>query len=93
MEEIGLRALKNSVQTLTNWRERILDFLDGRTVMPRRKDEIAKLRAVQEVKLPKNLFQKTPMKRLSAFGQRAAVEPPRELRQHPAPLRYTLMSA
>src|SRR5262245_20512808 len=43
--------------------------------------------------LPDTLFRDTPAKLLVHYRQRAASEPPRELRRHPPALRYTLLAA
>ena len=55
--------------------------------------EIAKLHAVRQVGLPDDLFAGVPPRLVVRFRQRAAAEPPRELRAHPAALRYALLAA
>jgi len=55
--------------------------------------EVRKLRAIREMGLPDNLFFDVPQKVLYKYRQRAATEDPRELRRHPAPIRYTLLAA
>ena len=55
--------------------------------------EIAKLQRLRRVGLPADLFRDVPPKLVATYRQRAAAEPPRELRAHAAPLRYTLLAA
>ena len=56
-------------------------------------EELAKLRQLRALGLPATLFRDTPAKLLMHYRQRAASEPPRELRRHPPALRYTLLAA
>ena len=56
-------------------------------------EEIAKLKQLRALSLPDDLFQNTPTKLLTHYRQRAASEPPRELRRHPPGVRYTLLAA
>lgn len=65
----------------------------GRTSLDSILTEIAKLRAIRQIGLPTDLFQGISPKLVARFRQRAAAEPPRELRAHPAPIRYTLLAA
>lgn len=55
--------------------------------------EIAKLERIAGVELPDDLFAAVPAKILQKYRLRAASEQPRELRQHPPPIRYTLLAA
>ena len=55
--------------------------------------EIAKLRRIAGVELPDNLFVSVPPKILQKYRLRAASEQPRELRNHPPPIRNTLLAA
>ncbi|MFQ5853144.1 MAG: Tn3 family transposase, partial [Candidatus Binatia bacterium] len=55
--------------------------------------EVAKLERIDELGLPDNLFQSVSHKVLSAYWQRAAAEPRRDLARHPNPIRYTLLAA
>lgn len=55
--------------------------------------EITKLKTIQQLELPVNLFNKIPHKILNKYKQRVVSEDLRELRRHPEPLRYTLLSA
>jgi TnpA family transposase len=56
-------------------------------------DEIAKLKQLRVLGLPEVLFRDVPAKLITHSRQRAASEPPRELRRHPPEVRYTLLSA
>jgi TnpA family transposase len=53
--------------------------------------EVAKLRAMKKLGLPENLFQDTSGKILKKYRQRVVTQDIRELRRHPAPIRYTLL--
>ena len=55
--------------------------------------ELEKLRCIEDVGLPEDLFTRLSLKHLRTYRLRAAAEPPRELRQHPEPRRYTLLAA
>lgn len=55
--------------------------------------EIEKLKRIQAVGLPPELFTCVSSKLVKTYRQRAATETPYHLRQHPAAIRYTLMSA
>ncbi len=55
--------------------------------------EIAKLRSLEHFALPSDLFDSISPKVLSPYRQRAAAEPPRELRRHPEATRHTLLAA
>ncbi len=55
--------------------------------------ELEKLRRIEAVGLPDDLFVGISPKLLRTYRLRAAAEPPRELRQHPAPTRCTLIAA
>lgn len=65
----------------------------GRVSLSSFLDEIAKLDRLRQVALPENLFEQTSSKILQTYATRAATEPPRELRGHPEPIRYTLVAA
>ena len=56
-------------------------------------DEIAKLQQLRALGLPEMLFRDAPAKLVTHYRQRAASEPPRELRRHPPEVRYTLLAA
>jgi Domain of unknown function (DUF4158) len=55
--------------------------------------ELAKLQRVTALALPSDLFAAVSPQRLQVYRTRAATEPPREMRRHPAPIRYTLLAA
>ena len=56
-------------------------------------DEIAKLKQLRALGLPEELFRDVPATLVTHYRQRAASEPPRELRRHPPEMRYTLLAA
>jgi hypothetical protein len=56
-------------------------------------NELAKLHRLTALALPPDLFADVLPKRLQVYCARAATEPPREMRRHPAPVRYTLLAA
>jgi len=56
-------------------------------------EEIAKLKQLRALGLPEKLFRDAPAKLVTHYRQRAASEPPRELRRHPPQVRYTLLAA
>jgi TnpA family transposase len=56
-------------------------------------DEIAKLQQLRALSLPELLFRAAPAKLVTHYRQRAASEPPRELRRHPPEVRYTMLAA
>lgn len=56
-------------------------------------DEINKLKKLRALELPDNLFHDVPGKLVAHYRQRAATEPPRELRRHPPEMRCTLLAA
>jgi TnpA family transposase len=55
--------------------------------------ELEKLRQIETLELPDNLFAEIQPKILRQYRLRAAAEPPREVRRHPEPIRYTLLAA
>ena len=55
--------------------------------------EIEKLKRIRTVGLPVDLFKGISTKLIQKYRQRAATESPYDLRQHPEPIRYTLMAA
>ncbi|PHJ39781.1 transposase [Desulforamulus profundi] len=55
--------------------------------------EINKLKTINNLDLPDNLYRDVPHKVLKKYKQRVATEDIRELRRHPEPIRYTLLSA
>lgn len=65
----------------------------GRTSLDSILKEFDKLQCIRNLELPLNLFTNIPQKVLQHYRQRASAEPPRELRRHPDPIRYTLVAA
>lgn len=57
------------------------------------RQEIAKLRTLEHLKLPEDLFSTVPTAVLSRYRQRAAAETLHELRRHPDATRYALLAA
>lgn len=55
--------------------------------------EVHKLRTLRQLELPDDLFRDTPHKILKKYRQRVSTEDIRELRRHPEPIRYALLSA
>jgi hypothetical protein len=55
--------------------------------------ELEKLNQIETLALPDNLFAEIQPKILRQYRLRAAAEPPREVRRHPEPIRYTLLAA
>lgn len=55
--------------------------------------EVNKLRTIRNLQLPNDLFKDIPPKVLKKYRQRVSTEDLRELRRHPDPIRYTLLSA
>ncbi|WP_240422131.1 Tn3 family transposase [Paenibacillus periandrae] len=55
--------------------------------------EVNKLRTIRNLELPHDLFRDIPHKVLKKYRQRVSTEDLRELRRHPDPIRYTLLSA
>lgn len=54
--------------------------------------EVTKLKTIQQLELPDNLFNNIPEKILRKYKLRAVSEDLKELRRYPEPLRYTLLS-
>jgi TnpA family transposase len=65
----------------------------GRIGLDSLQKEVAKLQLLRQLCLPDKLFERVSSKVLQTYRQRVAVEPPRELRRHPAPRRYTFLAA
>jgi len=83
-------------ETPTNTRISIFHFLNadpGRVSLDSLLQEITKLKQLRLLGLPHNLFKHISSKVLQTYRTRAATEPPRELRGHPAHIRYTLVAA
>ena len=88
----------NEAQGGSNSDEIILTFNDlkadlGKPGVESALKEVRKLRTIRSLELPDNLFNGIPLKILYKYRQRSVTEYPRELRRHPEPVRYTLLSA
>ena len=55
--------------------------------------ELEKLRQIETLELPDTLFAEIQPKILRQYRLRAVAEPPREVRRHSEPIRYTLLAA
>lgn len=55
--------------------------------------EITKLRTIQQLELPENLFNNVPQKIIKRYKLRAVSEKLPELRRHPEHVRYTILAA
>lgn len=55
--------------------------------------ELEKLSQIEALELPDHLFAEIQPKILRQYRLRTAAEPPREVRRHPEPIRYTLLAA
>ncbi|NOT55597.1 MAG: Tn3 family transposase, partial [Deltaproteobacteria bacterium] len=79
-----------------DWRSTIFSVLKtdpGRVSLKSVLRELEKLRQIEALALPDDLFAAIQPPILRQYRLRAAAEPPREMRLHPAPLRYTLLAA
>jgi TnpA family transposase len=56
-------------------------------------EEVAKLQRLRDLDLPADLFADIPMPILEKYRQHTAALAPFELRDHPAPIRFTLLAA
>jgi len=65
----------------------------GRATLDSFLSEITKLEHLRKIGLPDDLLLNISPKVLQTYSRRAATEPPRELRAHPAKIRYTLVAA
>jgi hypothetical protein len=65
----------------------------GRASLDNLLSEITKLEHLRKINLPDELFANVSPKVLQNYARRAATEPPREIRSHPEPIRYTLVAA
>lgn len=78
------------------FKQSVFNFLKtdpGRTSLKSIYAEISKLQCIRELGLPTQLFAAVPPKVIAHYRRRASAEAPRELRRHPAPIRYTLVAA
>ena len=83
-------------QESADWRSTSFSVLKtdpGRVSLKSVLREVEKLRQIETLELPANLFAAIQPKILRHYRLRAAAEPPREVRRHPEPIRYTLLAA
>ena len=80
----------------SDWRSTTFSVLKtdpGRVSLKSVLRELEKLRQIEALELPDTLFAEIQPKILRQYRLRAAAEPPREVRLHPEPIRYTLLAA
>ena len=80
----------------SDWRSTTFSVLKtdpGRVSLKSVLRELEKLHQIEALELPDTLFAEIQPKILRQYRLRAAAEPPREVRLHPEPLRYTLLAA
>jgi TnpA family transposase len=78
------------------FKQSVFNFLKqdpGRTSLKSILKEIEKLLCIRDLGIPTKLFANVPPKIIAHYRRRASVETPRELRRHPASIRYTLVAA
>lgn len=79
----------------------IIDFVSfghlraapGRVGLESILQEVKKARAIKELDIPTNLFDNLPHKTLKIYKQRISSESFTEIMKHPAPIKYTLLTA
>lgn len=92
----SLPSDEHEAQEGSDWRTtsfRVLKTDPGRVSLKSVLRELEKLRQIEALELPDNLFAAIQPKILRQYRLRAVAEPPREMRLHPEPLRYTLLAA
>ena len=92
----SLPSDEHEAQESSDWRSTSFSVLKtdpGRVSLKSVLRELEKLRQIETLELPDNLFAEIQPKILRQYRLRAAAEPPREMRLHPEPLRYTLLAA
>lgn len=65
----------------------------GRATLKSAEREVARLQCIDALQLPEDLFSDAAQKLVQTYRRRAGAEPPRELRNHSEPVRYTLVAA
>ncbi len=93
-------ALLNTQDALdddqSQFKQSVFNFLKtdpGRTSLKSIFKEVSKLECIRDLGLPTKLFANVPPKIITHYRRRASAETPRELRRHPAKIRYTLVAA
>lgn len=92
---ISTDAAADDLQPLLVVRSTLATLKDtaGRVKVDTVLEELAKLSELRALGLPPQLVQGVPSRVFQQYRCRAASEPPRELRRHPAPLRHVLLAA
>ena len=86
-------ALEDEQSQLQQSDFNVLKTDPGRTSLDSILKEAQKLNCIRQLGLPSNLFALVSPKVVYHYRRRASAEPPRELRRHPDPIRYTLVAA
>jgi TnpA family transposase len=86
-------ALEDEQSQLQQSDFNVLKTDPGRTSLDSILKEAQKLNCIRQLGLPSNLFALVSPKVVYHYRRRASAEPPRELRRHPDPIRYTLIAA
>ena len=92
----SLPSDEHETQEGSDWRRTSFSVLKtdpGRVSLKSVLRELEKLRRIEALEFPANLCAGIQPKILRHYRLRAAAEPPREMRLHPEPLRYTLLAA
>ena len=92
----ALPSDEHDAQEGADWRSTSFSVLKtdpGRVSLKSVLRELEKLRQIETLELPADLFATIQPKILRQYRVRAAAEPPREVRRHPEPIRYTLLAA
>jgi hypothetical protein len=92
----SLASDEHEAQEGSDWRSTSFSVLKtdpGRVSLKSVLRELEKLRQIEALALPDDLFAAIQTTILRQYRLRAAAEPPREMRLHPAPIRYTLLAA
>ena len=82
--------------TESQFRQSQLSYLKtdpGRLGLKSLLKEIEKLKRINAIEMPSELFNWVAPKLVQQYRRRASTEPPRELRRHPSAIRYTLVTA
>ena len=94
--DLSLASDDHETQEGSDWRSTSFSVLKtdpGRVSLKSVLRELEKLRQIEALALPDDLFAAIQPTILRQYRLRAAAEPPREMRLHPAPIRYTLLAA
>lgn len=92
----SLASDDHEAQEGSDWRSTSFSMLKtdpGRVSLKSVLRELEKLRQIEALAFPDDLCAAIQPKILRQYRLRAAAEPPREMRLHPEPIRYTLLAA